>query len=235
MDLPVAGSSLSPCLPPEPPDAELYVRLQKLRALSLNLEASVLSPDNPHISSSLMGSHDQRLRPSYAKAYWIQHASVYRVHIAQSRDVVLEFVPLLCQLSQAIRVFTVSDPFLMNIRVISRQRRPFPTARSYGSRDTQLLLPANSFRQSSIENPRRSHPPMVLSVIYLLDEVKESLSGHDLEAPIHRSLDQSYIRSPLIEEAIAMPSALHMALTLEFPRSSELSPATSSLKKSSVL
>ena len=162
-------------------------------------------------------------------------ASVYRVHIAQSRDVVLEFVPLLCQLSQAIRVFTVSDPFLMNIRVISRQRRPFPTARSYGSRDTQLLLPANSFRQSSIENPRRSHPPMVLSVIYLLDEVKESLSGHDLEAPIHRSLDQSYIRSPLIEEAIAMPSALHMALTLEFPRSSELSPATSSLKKSSVL
>ncbi|CAN6824441.1 unnamed protein product [Brassica oleracea] len=27
MDLPVAGSSPSPCLPPEPPDAELYVRL----------------------------------------------------------------------------------------------------------------------------------------------------------------------------------------------------------------
>ncbi|CAF2028793.1 unnamed protein product [Brassica napus] len=145
-------------------------------------------------------------------------ASVYRVHIAQSRDVVLEFVPLLCQLSQGIRVFTVFDPFLMNIRVISRQRRPFPTARSYGSRDTQLLLPANSFRQSSIENPRRSHPPMVLSVTYLLDEVKENLSGHDLEAPIHGSLDQSYIRSPLIEEAIAMPSALHMALTLEFPK-----------------
>ncbi|KAF2544178.1 hypothetical protein F2Q68_00029743 [Brassica cretica] len=256
------------------------------RALSLNLEASVLSPDNPHISSSLMGSDDQRLRPSSAKAYWIQHgnadvqsfdltkvyvlslnpvklislvwydvfngslmvsvhrlASVYRVHIAQNRDVVLEFVPLLCQLSQAIRVFTVSDPFLMNIRVISRQRRPFPTVRSYGSRDTQLLLPANSFRQSSIENPRRSHPPMVLSVIYLLDEVKESLSGHDLEAPIHGSLDQSYIRSLLIEEAIAMPSALHMALTLEFPRLKVFSnnstliraTATSSLKKSSVL
>ncbi|KAF2586209.1 hypothetical protein F2Q70_00034845 [Brassica cretica] len=233
-----------------------------------------------------MGSDDQRLRPSSAKAYWIQHgnadvqsfdltkvyvlslnpvklislvwydvfngslmvsvhrlASVYRVHIAQNRDVVLEFVPLLCQLSQAIRVFTVSDPFLMNIRVISRQRRPFPTVRSYGSRDTQLLLPANSFRQSSIENPRRSHPPMVLSVIYLLDEVKESLSGHDLEAPIHGSLDQSYIRSLLIEEAIAMPSALHMALTLEFPRLKVFSnnstliraTATSSLKKSSVL
>ncbi|KAL0688030.1 hypothetical protein Bca4012_087707 [Brassica carinata] len=45
------------------------------RALSLNLEASVLSPDNPHISSSLMGSDDQRLRPSSAKAYWIQHGN----------------------------------------------------------------------------------------------------------------------------------------------------------------
>ncbi|CAN6842812.1 unnamed protein product, partial [Brassica oleracea] len=92
----------------------------------------------------------------------------------------------------------------MNIRVISRQRRPFPTALSYGSRDSQLLLPANSFRQSSIENPIRSHPPMSLN--------------HDLEAPIHGSLDQSYIRSSLIVEAIVMPSALHMALTLKFPK-----------------
>ncbi|KAF2601202.1 hypothetical protein F2Q70_00028216 [Brassica cretica] len=113
-------------------------------------------------------------------------ASVYRVHIAQSCDVVLEFVPLFCQLSQAIRVYTVSDPFLMNIRVISRQRRPFPTALSYGSRDSQLLLPANSFRQSSIENPIRSHPPMVPSVTYLLDEVKESLSTTILKL---RSMD----------------------------------------------
>ncbi|WZY94928.1 hypothetical protein YC2023_067257 [Brassica napus] len=79
-------------------------------------------------------------------------ASVYRVHIAQSRDVVLEFVPLFFQLSQAIRAYTVYDPFLMNIRVKSRQRMPFPTAWSYGSRDTQLLLPANSFRQSSFSN-----------------------------------------------------------------------------------
>ncbi|KAH0886585.1 hypothetical protein HID58_062681, partial [Brassica napus] len=273
MDLPVTGSSPSPCLPLEPPDSELYVRLpvdppdppvppppdppptlwanafhrqisspcsaslhhseqkgllllentsatwnfnsksKKLRALLLNLEASVLSPDNTHINSSLMESDDQRFRPSSDKAYWIPHgnadvqsfdltkvyvlslnpvrlislvwydvfngslmvyvhhlASVDRVHIAQSCDVVLEFVPLFCQLSQAIRVYTVSDPFLMNIRVISRQRRPFPTALSYGSRDSQLLLPANSFRQSSIENPIRSHPPMVPSVTYLLDE-----------------------------------------------------------------
>ncbi|CAN7106427.1 unnamed protein product [Brassica rapa subsp. narinosa] len=152
MDLPVAGSSPSPCLPPEPPDAELYVKVPKLRALSLNLEAYVLSPDNLHISSSLMGSDDQRFRPSSGKVYWVKHASVYRVHIAQSRDVVLEFVPLFFQLSQAIRAYTVYDPFLMNIRVKSRQRRPFPTAWSYGSRDTQLLLPANSFRQSSFSN-----------------------------------------------------------------------------------
>ncbi|KAF3580184.1 hypothetical protein DY000_02034958 [Brassica cretica] len=259
MDLPVAGSSPSPCLPPEPPDAELYIsslcsaslhhseqkgllllentsatwnfnsKSKKLRALLLNLEASVLSPDNPHINSSLMESDDQRFRPSSDKAYWIPHgnadvqsfdltkvyvlslnpvklislvwydvfngslmvfvhrlASVYRVHIAQSCDVVLEFVPLFCQLSQAIRVYTVSDPFLMNIRVISRQRRPFPTALSYGSRDSQLLLPANSFRQSSIENPIRSHPPMVPSVTYLLDEVKESLSTTILKL---RSMD----------------------------------------------
>lgn len=135
MDLPVAGSSPSPCLPPEPPDAELYVRLpvdppdppvppppdppptlwanafhrqisslcsaslhhseqkgllllentsatwnfnsksKKLRALLLNLEASVLSPDNPHINSSLMESDDQRFRPSSDKAYWIPHGN----------------------------------------------------------------------------------------------------------------------------------------------------------------
>ncbi|CAN7106405.1 unnamed protein product, partial [Brassica rapa subsp. narinosa] len=105
----------------------------------------------------------------------------------------------------AIRAYTVYDPFLMNIRVKSRQRRPFPTAWSYGSRDTQLLLPANSFRQSSFSNA---------SII----EVKESLSGHDLEAPIHGSLGQSYIGFPLIVEAITMPSALHMVLTLEFQK-----------------
>ncbi|CAH8323733.1 unnamed protein product [Eruca vesicaria subsp. sativa] len=119
-------------------------------------------------------------------------ASVYRVHIAQMRDVVLEFVPLFCQLSHAIRVYTVIDPYLRS----TRQRRPFPTARNYGSKVAQLLLPANSFRQSSSKNPKRSHPPMVSSVTYLLVEVKEGLSGHNLEAPIHGSLGQSYIGSP---------------------------------------
>ncbi|KAH0882633.1 hypothetical protein HID58_058729, partial [Brassica napus] len=142
MDLPVAGSSPSPCLPPEPPDAELYVRLpvdppdppvpppdppptlwanafhrqisslcsaslhhseqkgllllentsatwnfnsksKKLRALLLNLEASVLSPDNPHINSSLMESDDQRFRPSSDKAYWIPHGDQVSKDVSQ--------------------------------------------------------------------------------------------------------------------------------------------------------
>ncbi|KAH0871267.1 hypothetical protein HID58_078289 [Brassica napus] len=290
MDLPVAGSSPSPCLPPEPPDAELYVRLQvdppdppvpptlhrfsgpmlfttisrhfaPPLSITVNRKGSLAEPrslcfQSRQPSSSLMGSDDQRLRPSSAKAYWIQNgnadaqsldltkvyvlslnpinlislvwydvfngslmvyvhrlASVYRVHIAQSRDVVLEFVPLLCQLSQGIRVFTVFDPFLMNIRVISRQRRPFPTARSYGSRDTQLLLPANSFRQSSIENPRRSHPPMVLSVTYLLDELStEKTLGETKEEEVEEMVAETgmvmvgvlglwarFVRKPLLE------------------------------------
>ncbi|KAG2303807.1 hypothetical protein Bca52824_032458 [Brassica carinata] len=42
----------------------------------MNLEASVFSPKNPHISSSLMGSDDQRCRPSSVKAYWLQHGNV---------------------------------------------------------------------------------------------------------------------------------------------------------------
>ncbi|WZY94931.1 hypothetical protein YC2023_067260 [Brassica napus] len=49
---------------------------KKLRALSLNLEAYVLSPDNLHISSSLMGSDDQRFRPSSGKVYWVKHGNV---------------------------------------------------------------------------------------------------------------------------------------------------------------
>ncbi|KAF2585311.1 hypothetical protein F2Q70_00035611 [Brassica cretica] len=49
------------------------------------------------------------------------------------------------ELSQVIRVYTFFVPFLMNIRVKSRKRRPFPTALSYDSRVTQQLLPANSF------------------------------------------------------------------------------------------
>ena len=234
MDIPVAGASVPPCLPPKPPDADLDMMLpvdppdppvppdppplpalwvfhrqistlctaflhyseekgllllencsatwnfksksKKLRAFSRNLEAYVLSPENPHISSSLMGSDDQRFRPSSVKAYWLRHgnvgvqsfdltkayalslnlvqltflvwydvfsgtlmvlvhrlASVDRVHIAQSSDGVLKFVQWFVQLSQAIRVYTVFAPFLMNISVKSRQRRHFPTSRSYGS------------------------------------------------------------------------------------------------------
>lgn len=55
-------------------------------------------------------------------------ASVYRVHIAQSRDVMLDLVSLLCQISQASRDYTISAPLLMNIRAKFRQKRPFPTA-----------------------------------------------------------------------------------------------------------
>ncbi|CAF1865427.1 unnamed protein product, partial [Brassica napus] len=229
MDLPVTGSSPSPCLPLEPPDSELYVRLpvdppdppvppdppptlwanafhrqisspcsaslhhseqkgllllentsatwnfnsksKKLRALLLNLEASVLSPDNTHINSSLMESDDQRFRPSSDKAYWIPHGNADVQSFDLTKVYVLSLNPVRLISLVWYDVFNVSDPFLMNIRVISRQRRPFPTALSYGSRDSQLLLPANSFRQSSIENPIRSHPPMVPSVTYLLDEV----------------------------------------------------------------
>lgn len=296
MDLPVAGASVPPCLPPKPPDANLDVMLpvdppdppvppdpppppalwifhrqisilctaflhyseekgllflencsatwnfnsksKKLRAFSMNLEASVLSLENPHISSSLMGSDDQRFRPSSVKAYRLRHgnvgvqsfdltkayalslypvqltflvwydvfsgtlmvlvhrfASVNRVHIAQSCDGVLKFVQCFVQLSQTIRVYTVFAPFLMNTNAKSRQRRPFPTSRSYGS-----------------------HPQMVLSVTFLFGEVKESPPGHDLEAPVHGSLDHCYIGFPLLAKVIAMRSVLCLELTLEFPK-----------------
>ncbi|KAL0796680.1 hypothetical protein Bca101_068057 [Brassica carinata] len=42
----------------------------------MNLEASVFSPKNPHISSSMMGSDDQQCRPSSVKANWLQHGNV---------------------------------------------------------------------------------------------------------------------------------------------------------------
>ncbi|KAL0795913.1 hypothetical protein Bca101_067290 [Brassica carinata] len=138
-------------------------------------------------------------------------ASVDRVHIAQSRDVVLKSVLLLFQLSQAIRVYTVFAPLLMSIKAKSRQCRPFTIAPSYGSNATQLLLLANSFQQSSIENPGRSHPPMVLSVTFLLN-------GESLEAPIHGTLGHCYIGSPLIAESIAIRSALCLELTIEFQK-----------------
>ncbi|KAG2325149.1 hypothetical protein Bca52824_007877 [Brassica carinata] len=231
-------------------------RFKKLRFLSMYLEASVLSPENPHLSSSLMRSDDQRFRPSFVKAFWLQHgnvsiqnsdltkvyalslnpvqltalvwydvsngtlmvlvhhlASVERVHIAQSRDVVLKSVLLLFQLSQAIRVYTVFAPLLMSIKAKYRQYRPFTIAPSYGSNATQLFLLANSFQQSSIENPGRSHPPMVLSVTFLLVEVMESL-----EAPVHGTLGHCYIGSPLIAETIAIRSALCLELTIEFQK-----------------
>nr|VDC77507.1 unnamed protein product [Brassica rapa] len=145
-------------------------------------------------------------------------ASIDRVHIAQSRDGVLKFVQWFVQLSQAIRVYTVFAPFLMNTSAKSRQRRPFPTSRSYGS-----------------------HPQMVLSVTFLFGEVKESPPGHDLEAPVHGSLGHCYIGFPLLAKAIAMRSVLCLELTLEFPKlkvfsdNSTLIRAISSLKKSSEL
>ncbi|KAG5388565.1 hypothetical protein IGI04_030106 [Brassica rapa subsp. trilocularis] len=67
------------------------------------------------------------------------------VHIAQSCDVVIDFVSLLCQLSQVSRDYTVSAPLFMNIRVKSSQMRHFPTVLSYSSGVTHVLLPANSF------------------------------------------------------------------------------------------
>ncbi|KAH0900340.1 hypothetical protein HID58_049908, partial [Brassica napus] len=87
-------------------------------------------------------------------------ASVYRVHIAQSRDL----VSLLCQISQASRDYTISAPLLMNIRAKFRQKRPFPTALGYGSRVIQLLLPTKSFRESSIEKLGQDLSAMFLSV-----------------------------------------------------------------------
>ncbi|CAN7112534.1 unnamed protein product [Brassica rapa subsp. narinosa] len=106
----------------------------------------------------------------------------------------------------------------MNTSAKSRQRRPFPTSRSYGS-----------------------HPQMVLSVTFLFGEVKESPPGHDLEAPVHGSLGHCYIGFPLLAKAIAMRSVLCLELTLEFPKlkvfsdNSTLIRAISSLKKSSEL
>lgn len=204
---------------------------KKLKSLSMDLKASVLSPKIPHISSSLMGSDDQRFRPSSVEAYWLPHgnvgvqsfdltkvyalslnpvqlislvwydvfngtlmvlvhhlALVDRVHIARSRDLVFKFVPLSFQLSLAIIIYTVCAPFFRNK---SRQRRPLPTARSYGS-----------------------HPQMVLSVTFLL-EVKESFPSHELEALFHGALGHCYFGSPLIAEAIAI---LCLELILEFPK-----------------
>ncbi|KAH0872402.1 hypothetical protein HID58_069764 [Brassica napus] len=112
-------------------------------------------------------------------------ASVYRVHIAQSRDVMLDLVSLLCQISQASRDYTISAPLLMNIRAKFRQKRPFPTALGYGSRVIQLLLPTKSFRESSIEKLGQDLSAMFLSVTYTLSEVKESLSSSVLVSTNH--------------------------------------------------
>ncbi|KAH0865307.1 hypothetical protein HID58_082518 [Brassica napus] len=56
-------------------------------------------------------------------------ASVYRVHLAQSRDDVLDFASLFFQPSQARRVYTAASPLLMNIRSKFRQIRHFPTVK----------------------------------------------------------------------------------------------------------
>ncbi|KAJ0263820.1 hypothetical protein HA466_0022760 [Hirschfeldia incana] len=208
----------------------------------MNLEASVLSSKNPHTSSSLMGYDDQQFRPSSVKAYWLRHGNVAVQRFDLTKAYALSLNPvqlkslmwydvfsgtlmmLVHRLASVDRVHIAQSrvaPFLMNLSDKSRQKRHFPTSRSYGS-----------------------HPPMAVLVTFLLVEVKESPPGHDLEARLHRSLGHRYIGSSLLAEAIAMRSAICLELTLEFlklkvsltiQRSPELSPTTSSLKKSSEL
>ncbi|KAF3513028.1 hypothetical protein F2Q69_00003306 [Brassica cretica] len=123
--------------------------------------------------------------PPPLPALWVFHRQIST--LTKSRSAYVSCV--------AIRVYTVFAPFLMNISVKSRQRRHFPTSRSYGS-----------------------HRRMVLSVTFLFVEVKESPPGHDLEAPVHGSLGHCYIGFPLLAKATAMRSALCLELTLEFPK-----------------
>ena len=128
-------------------------------------------------------------------------ASVYRVHLAQSRDDVLEFASLFFQPSQARRVYTAASPLLMNIRSKFRQIRPFPTVK--------VTRSAPSSAQIRIRHAPRFQQDSNL-IICKADAA--------WEAPIHGSLGQSYIGSPLIAEAIAMRLAFCMVQILEFPK-----------------
>ncbi|CAN7019394.1 unnamed protein product, partial [Brassica oleracea var. botrytis] len=128
-------------------------------------------------------------------------ASVYRVHLAQSRDDVLEFASLFFQPSQAKRVYTAASPLLMNIRSKFRQIRPFPTVK--------VTRSAPSSAQIRIRHAPRFQQDSNL-IICKADAAWEAL--------IHGSLGQSYIGSPLIAEAIAMRLAFCMVQILEFPK-----------------
>ncbi|KAJ4887197.1 Uncharacterized protein Rs2_26945 [Raphanus sativus] len=99
-------------------------------------------------------------------------ASVYRVHIAPSRDVVLDFASLFYQLSQARRVYTVSSPLLMNIRLKSRHVRPFPTFKETRSTPSstqtrirhaqRIQQDSNFFNEISVTKKKsRGRDPMV--------------------------------------------------------------------------
>ncbi|KAF3560338.1 hypothetical protein F2Q69_00012960 [Brassica cretica] len=125
-------------------------------------------------------------------------ASVYRVHLAQSRDVVLDFASLFFQLSHARRVYTASSPLLMNIRSKFRQIS-FPTVK-----DTRS---APSSAQTRIRHAERIQQDNNL-IICKTDAA--------WEAPIDGYLGQCYIGSSLMVEAIAMRSALCMVQILEF-------------------
>ncbi|KAF3549261.1 hypothetical protein DY000_02004013 [Brassica cretica] len=185
---------------------------KKLKAFSRNLEAYVLSPENPHISSSLMGFDDQRFRPSSIKAYWLRHGNVGVQSFDLTKAYALSLNPVQLTFLVWYDVFSGTLMVLVHrlasvdrvhiaqsrdgvLKFVQWQRRHFPTSRSYGS-----------------------HRRIVLSVTFLFVEVKESPPGHDLEAPVHGSLGHCYIGFPLLTKATAMRSALCLELTLEFPK-----------------
>nr|VDD41686.1 unnamed protein product [Brassica oleracea] len=166
---------------------ECYLSSSAIRAFLVSLQ------DNLGIDSSFTEASRQFIGRCFA--------SVYRVHLAQSRDDVLEFASLFFQPSQARRVYTAASPLLMNIRSKFRQIRPFPTVK--------VTRSALSSAQIRIRHAPRFQQDSNLIIC------KADVAW---EAPIHGSLGQSYIGSPLIAEAIAMRLAFCMVQILEFPK-----------------
>uniref|UniRef100_M4D7H4 Uncharacterized protein n=1 Tax=Brassica campestris TaxID=3711 RepID=M4D7H4_BRACM len=122
-----------------------------------------LSPSNSCYYSTVSFTLPSRhiAEPHHSNTDYGLPNQCFRIHLVQSRDVVLSFDPLFLLPSRVGRDLIVYALLLMNTTVKFKQMRHFSTAITYCSGITHIFLPPNSFhlRQRSFEISVQAHPP----------------------------------------------------------------------------
>ncbi|CAF2161347.1 BnaA07g09280D [Brassica napus] len=122
-----------------------------------------LSPSNSCYYSTVSFTLPSRhiAEPHHSNTDYGLPNQCFRIHLVQSRDVVLSFDPLFLLPSRVGRDLIVYALLLMSTTVKFKQMRHFSTAITYCSGITHIFLPPNSFhlRQRSFEISVQAHPP----------------------------------------------------------------------------